>query len=77
MITIEKSRLLDESPSKTHKSGHRRIEKVYFSKKRDQIVAVIDSGNGSQKIVEMSELQKEPASVFVAFMTRLIMEDVG
>lgn len=56
MITIEKSRLLLESPAKTPKAGHRRIEKVYFSKKRDQIVAVIDSGNGSQKIVEMSEL---------------------
>jgi hypothetical protein len=40
-------------------------------------VALVDQGNGSQKIVEMSELQKEPASVFVAFMTRLIMEDVS
>ena len=40
-------------------------------------MALVDQGNGSQKVVEMSELQKEPASVFVAFMTRLIMEDVS
>lgn len=54
----------------------KRIEKVFWSRKHDAIVAKVSSSAGI-KVVSMEELHKESGEIFVNYMTRLIMEEVN
>ena len=86
-ITIDKRKLgpisppLSAAPEKPKKGVKfeketKRIEKVYYSRKHEGIVAKIVRGQGVAQVVNMEELNREPGQLFVQYMTRLIMEDV-
>jgi transposase len=84
-IIIEKSKLVKDKQWPTvqkkgvkfePKKEEKRIEKVYFSKKHNGIVAKVSLGHGITKIISMDDMLHEPGQIFVNYMTRLIMEDV-
>ncbi len=58
------------------KETAKRIEKVWFSTTRNTIVARVIDKEGKEDITPLVNLGIEPASIFVTFMSRLIMEEV-
>jgi len=54
----------------------RSISKVYWSKKKGQIVALVVTRAKKMTTVTLDELKTEPAELFTRFMKNLIMEEV-
>ena len=52
------------------------INKVYWSKKKSQIVASVVTKAKETATVVLDELRSEPAELFTEFMKNLIMEEV-
>ena len=63
-IVIEKRRLI------------KRIEKVFWSRKQNSIVAKVLTPMGTICEVGIAELQQQSGEIFVDYMQRLIMEEV-